>query len=125
EAHRLRQPVLLTWGREDRVNPLDGALVPLKNIPRAQLHVFGRCGHWAQLEMFDEFNRLAIEFLEVTPRKGSGSGWASARSATFAATPPTWRRGVSTFSGCSSRSRARAPSRNRSTGGWMLSRTAW
>src|SRR6266571_3796707 len=27
EAHRLRQDVLLIWGREDRVNPLDGALV--------------------------------------------------------------------------------------------------
>jgi len=64
EAHRLRRPVLLIWGREDRVNPLDGALVALKLIRRAQLHVFGGCGHWAQLEKFDEFNRLAIRFLE-------------------------------------------------------------
>jgi 4,5:9,10-diseco-3-hydroxy-5,9,17-trioxoandrosta-1(10),2-diene-4-oate hydrolase len=63
EAHRLRQRVLLVWGREDRVNPLDGALVALKVIRRAQLHVFGGCGHWAQLEKFDEFNRLAIDFL--------------------------------------------------------------
>ncbi|MBB3051252.1 4,5:9,10-diseco-3-hydroxy-5,9,17-trioxoandrosta-1(10),2-diene-4-oate hydrolase [Prauserella isguenensis] len=66
EAHRLRQRVLLIWGREDRVNPLDGALVALKTIPRAQLHVFGRCGHWAQLECFDEFNRIATDFLEDT-----------------------------------------------------------
>jgi 4,5:9,10-diseco-3-hydroxy-5,9,17-trioxoandrosta-1(10),2-diene-4-oate hydrolase len=64
EAHRLRQRVLLIWGREDRVNPVDGALVALKMIRRAQLHVFGGCGHWVQLEKFDEFNRLAIEFLE-------------------------------------------------------------
>ncbi len=64
EAHRLRQRVLLIWGREDRVNPLDGALVALKLIRRAQLHVFGGCGHWAQLEKFGEFNRLAISFLE-------------------------------------------------------------
>jgi 4,5:9,10-diseco-3-hydroxy-5,9,17-trioxoandrosta-1(10),2-diene-4-oate hydrolase len=64
EAHRLRQRVLLVWGREDRVNPLDGALVALKLIRRAQLHVFGGCGHWAQLEKFDEFNRLVIGFLE-------------------------------------------------------------
>ncbi|WP_020671782.1 4,5:9,10-diseco-3-hydroxy-5,9,17-trioxoandrosta-1(10),2-diene-4-oate hydrolase [Amycolatopsis nigrescens] len=63
EAHRLRQRVLLIWGREDRVNPLDGALLALKLIPRAQLHVFGRCGHWAQLEKFEEFNRLAVSFL--------------------------------------------------------------
>jgi 4,5:9,10-diseco-3-hydroxy-5,9,17-trioxoandrosta-1(10),2-diene-4-oate hydrolase len=63
EAYKLRQRVLLIWGREDRVNPLDGALVALKMIPRAQLHVFGGCGHWAQLEKFDEFNRLATDFL--------------------------------------------------------------
>jgi 4,5:9,10-diseco-3-hydroxy-5,9,17-trioxoandrosta-1(10),2-diene-4-oate hydrolase len=64
EAHRLRNRVLLVWGREDRVNPLDGALVALKLIRRAQLHVFGGCGHWAQLEKFDEFNQLVISFLE-------------------------------------------------------------
>jgi 4,5:9,10-diseco-3-hydroxy-5,9,17-trioxoandrosta-1(10),2-diene-4-oate hydrolase len=64
EAHRLRHEVLLIWGREDRVNPLDGALVALKLIRRAQLHVFGGCGHWAQVEKFDEFNRLTIGFLE-------------------------------------------------------------
>ena len=63
EAHRLRQRVLLVWGREDRVNPLDGALVALKVIPRAQLHVFGRCGHWAQLEKFAEFNRITMDFI--------------------------------------------------------------
>ncbi|WAL67571.1 alpha/beta fold hydrolase [Amycolatopsis cynarae] len=63
DAHRLRQRVLLVWGREDRVNPLDGALLALKMIPRAQLHVFGGCGHWAQLEKFDEFNRLTLDFL--------------------------------------------------------------
>jgi 4,5:9,10-diseco-3-hydroxy-5,9,17-trioxoandrosta-1(10),2-diene-4-oate hydrolase len=64
EAHRLRNEVLLVWGREDRVNPLDGALVALKLIRRAQLHVFSRCGHWAQLERFDEFNQLVMSFLE-------------------------------------------------------------
>ena len=63
DAYRLRQRVLLIWGREDRVNPIDGALVALKLIPRAQLHVFGRCGHWAQLEKFDEFNKLTTDFL--------------------------------------------------------------
>ncbi|MBF6214500.1 alpha/beta fold hydrolase [Nocardia puris] len=67
DAYKLRQPVLLIWGREDRVNPLDGAILATKMIPRVQLHVFGGCGHWAQLEKFDEFNRLATDFL-------SGSG---------------------------------------------------
>jgi 4,5:9,10-diseco-3-hydroxy-5,9,17-trioxoandrosta-1(10),2-diene-4-oate hydrolase len=64
DAYKLRQRVLLVWGREDRVNPLDGALLALKLIPRVQLHVFGGCGHWAQLEKFDEFNQLTMAFLE-------------------------------------------------------------
>ena len=29
----------------------------------AELHVFPRCGHWAQLEYADEFNDLALAFL--------------------------------------------------------------
>jgi 4,5:9,10-diseco-3-hydroxy-5,9,17-trioxoandrosta-1(10),2-diene-4-oate hydrolase len=63
EVHRLRHRVLLTWGREDRVNPLDGALVALKQIPNAQLHVFPRCGHWAQLEATDDFRNVTTTFL--------------------------------------------------------------
>jgi 4,5:9,10-diseco-3-hydroxy-5,9,17-trioxoandrosta-1(10),2-diene-4-oate hydrolase len=72
EAHRLRNEVLLVWGREDRVNPLDGALVALKLIRKARLHVFGGCGHWAQLEKFDEFNQLAIGFLRGDSLEGDG-----------------------------------------------------
>jgi 4,5:9,10-diseco-3-hydroxy-5,9,17-trioxoandrosta-1(10),2-diene-4-oate hydrolase len=63
EAHRVKHEVLLIWGREDRVNPLDGALIALKQLRRAQLHVFGGCGHWAQLEKFDAFNELSLAFL--------------------------------------------------------------
>lgn len=73
EAHRLQHEVLLVWGREDRVNPLDGALAALKLIPKARLHVFGECGHWAQLEKFEEFNRLVTEFL-ADGEGGSGDG---------------------------------------------------
>lgn len=65
EAHRLRHPVLLTWGREDRVNPLDGALAALKLIPQASLHVFPNCGHWAQVEAADEFFAVASAHLAL------------------------------------------------------------
>jgi 4,5:9,10-diseco-3-hydroxy-5,9,17-trioxoandrosta-1(10),2-diene-4-oate hydrolase len=63
EAHRLRRPTLLTWGREDRVNPIDGAFAALKLIPRAQLHVFPNCGHWAQIEAAEEFAEVTSVFL--------------------------------------------------------------
>ncbi len=65
EAYKLRQPVLLTWGREDRVNPLDGALAALKLIPKASLHVFPHCGHWAQIEAADEFFTVASGYLAL------------------------------------------------------------
>ncbi len=54
---------LLMWGRDDRTVPLDGAFLALKQMPDAQLHVYPRCGHWAQLEHRDAFNRLTVDFL--------------------------------------------------------------
>ena len=47
----------------NRVNPLDGAMAALKLIPRASLHVFPRCGHWAQIEAAEEFREVATAFL--------------------------------------------------------------
>lgn len=63
EAHRLRHRTLLTWGREDRVNPLDGAMAALKLIRKAELHVFPNCGHWAQIEAAEEFREVCTAFL--------------------------------------------------------------
>jgi pimeloyl-ACP methyl ester carboxylesterase len=54
---------LLIWGRDDRTVPLDGAFFMLRQMPDAELHVFPRCGHWAQLEHQAAFDRLVIDFL--------------------------------------------------------------
>jgi pimeloyl-ACP methyl ester carboxylesterase len=56
---------LLVWGRDDRTMPLDGAFFALKQMPNAHLHVFGRCGHWAQLEHRDAFDQLVVHFLQA------------------------------------------------------------
>lgn len=40
QLHRVAAPTLLTWGRDDRVSPLDMALIPMRSIPNAELHVF-------------------------------------------------------------------------------------
>jgi 4,5:9,10-diseco-3-hydroxy-5,9,17-trioxoandrosta-1(10),2-diene-4-oate hydrolase len=71
DAHRIRQHTLLTWGREDRVNPLDGALVALKQISKAQLHVFPRCGHWAQIEAAEQFHAVTKTFLSAHKERAS------------------------------------------------------
>jgi 2-hydroxy-6-oxonona-2,4-dienedioate hydrolase/4,5:9,10-diseco-3-hydroxy-5,9,17-trioxoandrosta-1(10),2-diene-4-oate hydrolase len=36
----------------------------LKQIRDVQLHVFGGCGHWVQLERQAEFERLVTDFLK-------------------------------------------------------------
>jgi pimeloyl-ACP methyl ester carboxylesterase len=59
----VKQQTLLIWGRDDRMLPLDGALYMLSRMQNSRLHVFARCGHWAQLEHRDEFNRLIIDFV--------------------------------------------------------------
>jgi pimeloyl-ACP methyl ester carboxylesterase len=57
-------PVLLVWGREDRVNPLDSGLSLLRMIRTANMYIFNNCGHWAQFEHADEFNKLMLSFFE-------------------------------------------------------------
>ncbi len=59
----VKHPTLLVWGRDDRMLPLDGGLYLLSRMGDARLHVFPRCGHWAQLEHRDAFNRLVTDFL--------------------------------------------------------------
>jgi 2-hydroxymuconate-semialdehyde hydrolase len=54
--------VLLIHGRDDRIIPLETSLRLLQLIPRSQLHVFGQCGHWTQIEHSATFNRLLTDF---------------------------------------------------------------
>jgi 2-hydroxy-6-oxonona-2,4-dienedioate hydrolase len=60
---RIAAPTLIIWGRDDRVNPLDGALLPMRAIPNCELHVFPKCGHWAMIERKAEFEQVVIGFL--------------------------------------------------------------
>lgn len=60
----VKAPVLITWGRDDRFVPFDTALRALHGLPNADLCVFSRCGHWAQWEHPDKFNRYVIDFLK-------------------------------------------------------------
>ncbi|MEU5095245.1 alpha/beta fold hydrolase [Streptomyces sp. NPDC020996] len=63
DLHKIKAPTLLLWGRDDRTITLDGAQLMLKQIRDVQLHVFGRCGHWVQLERQREFEELVTGFL--------------------------------------------------------------
>ena len=56
-------PTLVIWGRDDRFVPMDCGLRLLWGMPNAELHIFNRCGHWAQWEHADKFNRMVLDFL--------------------------------------------------------------
>ncbi|HMT92353.1 alpha/beta hydrolase [uncultured Thiothrix sp.] len=55
---------LIIHGRDDQVIPLQNAYDLLDLIERSELHVFGQCGHWTQIEHATSFNQLVAEFLE-------------------------------------------------------------
>jgi pimeloyl-ACP methyl ester carboxylesterase len=59
----LPMPALLMHGREDRVIPMDVSLRLFGLIPNAELHLFGHCGHWTQIERRAEFTALVMDFL--------------------------------------------------------------
>ncbi|MGO9485723.1 MAG: alpha/beta fold hydrolase [Rhodomicrobium sp.] len=57
---------LVIHGREDEVIPLSASLQLAQTIQRAQLHVFGQCGHWTQIEHTARFTKLVANFLAET-----------------------------------------------------------
>jgi 2-hydroxymuconate-semialdehyde hydrolase len=64
----LPHETLLIHGREDQVIPLATSQTLAQWIPNSQLHVFGRCGHWTQIEHNARFNRLVGDFLAEADR---------------------------------------------------------
>ncbi|MCL2778116.1 MAG: alpha/beta fold hydrolase [Polyangiaceae bacterium] len=60
----LPHQTLLVHGRDDQVIPLSTSLTMAQWIARSQLHVFGQCGHWTQIEHNTRFVRLVRDFLD-------------------------------------------------------------
>lgn len=63
DIRAIAHETLVIHGRDDRVIPLSNSLTLAQWIARAQLHVFGRCGHWTQIEHAARFARLVADFL--------------------------------------------------------------
>ncbi|HWS87345.1 MAG TPA: alpha/beta hydrolase [Pyrinomonadaceae bacterium] len=60
----LKQPVLIVWGRDDKLTPLAREGERFKReLPQAQLVVFDNCGHSPQVEKAAEFNAAVLKFL--------------------------------------------------------------
>jgi 2-hydroxymuconate-semialdehyde hydrolase len=63
DIRAITHETLVLHGREDQVIPLSNSLTLSQWIPRSQLHVFGHCGHWTQIEHTARFNRLVADFI--------------------------------------------------------------
>ena len=60
----LKARLLTIWGMDDRMGALDVGIQITRLVQDARMHVFNKCGHWAQVEHAQEFNRLVVDFLD-------------------------------------------------------------
>ena len=56
-------PVLVVWGREDKMVPAAHAEVAAKEVPQATIKLFDQCGHAPMWEHPQDFNALLLDFL--------------------------------------------------------------
>ncbi|GIK37828.1 MAG: 2,6-dioxo-6-phenylhexa-3-enoate hydrolase [Chloroflexota bacterium] len=59
---RMHQPMLLVHGRDDAIVSLETSLYLAQRLPNVQLHVYGQCSHWVQVERSQSFHRLLLDF---------------------------------------------------------------
>lgn len=62
DIRKLRQRALIVHGRDDQIVPLGNSYKLHALIEHSDLHVFGECGHWTQIERKDQFVKLAMDF---------------------------------------------------------------
>jgi pimeloyl-ACP methyl ester carboxylesterase len=63
----ITQPVLLLWGREDRVTPLAIGERMSRELPGARLVVYPGCGHFPMIEHARQSTAELARFLEPAP----------------------------------------------------------
>lgn len=64
---QLRMPVLIEWGSEDRILPLNQAETMHRLVPRSHLDVYGGCGHLAPLQCAAQMGPNVAHFLKTAP----------------------------------------------------------
>jgi 4,5:9,10-diseco-3-hydroxy-5,9,17-trioxoandrosta-1(10),2-diene-4-oate hydrolase len=64
QAPRFRGPVIVVWGRQDRVLPVAAAADARELIPRAQVQLIDDCGHLPMIERPDQFLAALLPFLD-------------------------------------------------------------
>lgn len=67
----LPHETLVVHGRDDLIIPLITSTTLANWIPKAQLHVYGQCGHWTQIEHSARFAQLVINFINEANMQSS------------------------------------------------------
>ncbi len=63
DIKKIDKNVLIIHGRDDKVIPFENSIRLHNLITKSQLHGFGECGHWSQIEHKDRFNKIVEDFL--------------------------------------------------------------
>ncbi|MDE0514197.1 MAG: alpha/beta hydrolase [Gammaproteobacteria bacterium] len=63
DVKNIKHETLIIHGRDDRIIPVSVSEHLSMCIKNSQLHIFGNCGHWTQIEHNRRFNQLVNDFL--------------------------------------------------------------
>jgi len=66
DLYKITIPVLLIWGKNDKITPPEVAEEFKQLLPKAELHWIDNCGHAPMMEHPEEFNNILKGFLEKT-----------------------------------------------------------
>lgn len=65
DLHKINQPVLLVWGKQDIVTPTEVAEEFYFHLPNAKLEFIDNCGHVPMMEQPKLFNQYLNQFLAI------------------------------------------------------------
>ena len=69
DVRNIEHETLIIHGRDDRIIPVSVSEHLFRCIKNSQLHIFGNCGHWTQIEHNRRFNQLVSDFLLEAEQK--------------------------------------------------------
>ena len=56
-------PILVIWGRQDRINPVSDGEAAVKRMGDVRLHIIDQADHFPQIDKPGEFNATVLDFL--------------------------------------------------------------
>ncbi len=69
KLHKIQNPTLLIWGKQDEVTPLWVGEKFNELLPNSELHYVDKCGHAPMMEKPSEFNEVLCQFIEKVEAK--------------------------------------------------------